>query len=302
MTEVIHGPTRRNIHQSIDRLTTGLGGLYGEKVRFFREGIESPPLIEMPAALEMDFSSFTEEGEYRIPVRYGRMEGISRYSLLHWAGPQRPTIIFHHGSGETNYTARIRKTLPASMISGINLIALSIPWNRNIKEYLYGIGSLERFVFLLASSVRLMESLGHRLRELGSGKIVASGFSLGGFITNLHYGIYGSLDEYRPIFAGAALDHLFTETAYRSLTSREALEQPEVLRQTLNFEDIFRLRDPRRVFPLLARYDQYVELERQRSIYLDDQVSLLDKGHITGAMDRRVLRDHLLGGLEPLDE
>ncbi len=302
MTEDTGSATRRTIHQSIDRLATGLGSLYGEKVRFFREGIESPPLIEMPATLEMDFSGFTEEGEYHIPVRYGRMEGIARYSLLHWAGKHKASLIFHHGSGETHYTARIRKTLPASMSSGINVIALSIPWNRNIKEYLHGIGSLERFTFLLASSVRLMESLSHRLRERGSGKIVASGISLGGFITNLHYSIYGSLDEYRPIFAGAALDHLFTDTAYRTLTSREAREHPEALRNALNFEDLFRIRDPRRVFPLLARYDQYVELERQRSIYLEDQVSILNKGHITGAMDRRVLRDHLLDGLEPLDE
>lgn len=29
----------------------------GEKTRFFRGGIERPPLIEMPSALEMEFST-----------------------------------------------------------------------------------------------------------------------------------------------------------------------------------------------------------------------------------------------------
>jgi len=289
---------RNNIHTGIDRISTGIGSLYGEKVRFFREGIESPRLIEIPAALEMDFSGFTEEGEYRIPVRFGRLEGTARYFLIHRAGPHKPSLIFHHGSGETNYTSRIRRILPEPFLSRINLIALSIPWNRNMKEYVYGIGSLERFAFLLASSVMLMEFLGRRLREMGSGKLVASGISLGGWITNLHYSIYGSLDEYRPIFAGAALDHLFTDTVYRSMISREAGAHPEVLRRVLNFEDLFRLRDPRRVFPLLARYDQYIKLERQRGIYLEEQISILEKGHITGAMDRNALREHLLHGLE----
>lgn len=289
---------RNNIHEGIDRISTGTGSLYGEKVRFFREGIESPPLIEIPAALEMNFSGFTEEGEYLIPVSFGRLEGIARYSLIHRAGPHKPSLIFHHGSGETNYTSRIRRILPETFLSGINLIALSIPWNRNMKEYVYGIGSLERFAFLLASSVLLMEFLGRGLRDMGSGKIVASGISLGGWITNLHYSIYDSLDEYRPIFAGAALDHLFTDTVYRSMISREAGEHPEVLRQVLNFEDLFRLRDPRHVFPLLARFDQYIKLERQRGIYLEEQISILEKGHITGAMDRKALRKHLLHGLE----
>ncbi|MGC9312483.1 MAG: hypothetical protein ACP5IA_07295 [Sediminispirochaetaceae bacterium] len=68
--------SRINIHKGIDRISTGIGSLYGEKVRFFREGIESPPLIEIPAALEMDFSGFTEEGEYRIPVRCRRKAGF----------------------------------------------------------------------------------------------------------------------------------------------------------------------------------------------------------------------------------
>ena len=286
-----------NKHIMMDRLSIGIGSLYGDKIKFFREGLKSEALTEMPRALEMEFTNPTREGEYRIPVGYGAQEGTARYSLLNWAGEDRPSLIFHHGSGETNYTARLRKILPRSIQSQINILAVSIPHNRNMKEYLHGIGSLERFAFLLSSSVRLTEYLGLWLRDQGKGKIVASGISLGGWITNLHFSLYGSLDEYRPIFAGAAVEHLFTDTIYRKLASSEARNNPEVLRQTLNFEEPFQARNCRKVFPLMARYDQYIQLERQGGIYPESQVRIVDKGHITGAMDVNTLKDHLLQGL-----
>ncbi len=273
------------------------GSLYGERVRFFREGADSAPITDIAGRLDMEFTNPTRNGEYRIPVRYKSMEGIARYSLIHRAGGDRPTLIYHHGSGETNYTARIRKILPASVRSEFNLIALSVPFNRNMKEYIHGIGSLERFAFLVASSVRLIEDLGQWLRSQGSGKTVVSGISLGGWICNLHFAIYTSLDEYRPIFAGAALDHVFLETVYRKQVSRRAFENPSALTRVLNFEKSFSAQKNDRVFPLLARYDQFIRYERQKGIYRENQLRLLDKGHITGAMDIKSLRDHLLEGL-----
>jgi hypothetical protein len=246
----------------------------------------------------MEFTGPTEEGEYHVPVRYRSEEGIARYSLLNWAGGDKPSLIFHHGSGENKYTARLRKILPRTVQSGMNILAVSVPYNRNMKEYLHAIGSLERFAFLLASSVRLFESLGLWLREQGKGTITASGISLGGWITNLHFSIYDSLDEYRPIFAGAAVEHLFTNTVYRKMATPEARKNPEVLRKVLNFEDLFLSRDRRKVFPLMARYDQFIRLERQSRIYLPDQITIIDKGHITGAMDVKSLREHLLKGPE----
>ena len=287
-----------NRHITMDRLSIGTGTLYGDKIRFFREGLDSESLLDITRDLVMEFTGPTEEGEYHIPVRFRSEEGIARYSLLNWAGGTQPALSVDHGGGETNYTARLRKILSGPIRSRINILAVSIPHNRNMKEYIHGIGSLGRFAFLLASSARLIESLGLWLREQGTGKIVASGISLGGWITNLHFSLYSSLDEYRPIFAGAAVEHLFTDTVYRKMASPEAQGSPEILRKVLNFEAPFQARDRQKVFPLMARYDQFIELERQSRIYLPEQITVLDKGHITGAMDVKSLKEHLLRGLE----
>ncbi|MFW5747932.1 MAG: hypothetical protein ACOCX6_03940, partial [bacterium] len=186
--------------------------------------------------------------------------------------------------------------------SHINVIAVSIPFNRNMKEYLHGIGSLRRFAFLLASSVRIIEAIGARLRNLGSEKIVVSGISLGGWITNLHYSLYGTSNEYRPVFAGAALDHLFTDTVYKGMTAALAREHPAALKAALNFEDAFRAKSPHNVYPLLARQDQYIRFERQKDIYRPENTTVLEKGHITGSMDVDALREHIFNKAFPVKE
>ena len=270
-----------------------MGSLYGDKVKFFREGIEADALTEIPKGIELEFSPVEEAGECNCPVRYREIEGVARYCLINWAGKKSPSVLFHHGSGENNYTKRIRKIFQIKNHHKINVIAVSIPFNRNLKEYLYGIGSLQRFSFLIASSTQLTESLGAWLKNLGSEKIVVSGISLGGWITNLHYSLYGSLDEYRPIFAGAALGHLFTDTIYREMSASPAKEHPEILKEALNFEDSFRAKNPNIVFPLLSRYDQFIHFERQKGIYLPENTNVLEKGHITGSMAFKALRNHI---------
>ena len=286
-----------NIHKSIDNLSIKIGGLYGERFRFFRDGIETEPIESITRNLEMDFTPPTENGEYHIPIRYKSFEGTARYSLLNWAGVNRPCLIFHHGSGETNYTGRILKILPKTINQEINLIAVSIPCNQDMKEYLYGIGSVERFCTLMASSVRIFEALNDWLKKIEAGKVIASGISLGGWITNLHYSLYNSIDEYRPIFAGAALDHLFTATVYRQMTSKAARGNPAIIKKALNFEEAFTDRDSNNIFPLLARYDQYIDFNRQRNIYPERQLKIIEKGHITGTMTFNALKNHLIEGL-----
>lgn len=285
-----------NKHVSIDNLSVKLGSFYGEKFRFFRDGLDSEKLTKIPEAVDLDFTGPVREGEYHIPVRYGRLEAVSRYSLLNWAGDKAPTLIFHHGSGETNYVSRIKKIFPKSRCGNLNILALSIPWNLNLREYLYGIGSLNRFSFLLASSARLTESLIGWLRQEGAGAVVVSGISLGGWVTNLHHALYNSADEYRPIFAGAALDHLFNETVYQTMVALPFREEKTKISEILNFEKLFSTRDSGNVYPLLARYDQYIRFERQAGIYRSENLNVLDKGHVTGAMDIKALRSHLLGG------
>jgi hypothetical protein len=358
-------------HQFLDKMVAGLGGLYGNSMKFFSEGAQSLPLTTLVRSAAAEIEPPIGVGEYRARLEVGprgtlaeghpkpdagsaedsragagedtrtgrgsgqpdeterlqRAELETAYTVLQWAGPAAPTLIFHHGSGDVPYHHRLRTILGlpkkgsvaiGSVVKGsggrdasglaprINLIATSSPYNHTKRDYYRAIRDLERFTILLAGSVALVEQLvvslrnGAALATAAAGrqarlpKIVVAGISLGGWVTNLHHAHHDSADEYRPIFAGAALDRLFTESAYQRLTAARALRQPQRLREVLNFEAAFGARSNANVHALLARHDRYIELHRQGHIYRDEQLRVLDKGHITGAADNAALKAFLL--------
>ncbi len=45
-----------NVHALTDKLAAAAGGLYGDKMKFFREGCESPHVSEIIRNLKMDFT------------------------------------------------------------------------------------------------------------------------------------------------------------------------------------------------------------------------------------------------------
>jgi hypothetical protein len=180
---------------------------------------------------------------------------------------------------------------------GSNLIVLRAPLHRSFREYTSGVAQLASFAGMLAASVRSIEHLQAWSRARGSGPVVVSGVSLGGFVTNLHRACFNSADAYAPLLAGAAIDHLFVSSVYRWLTAPAAREHPEALHRVLNFEAEF-LRVPNdNVFPLLARYDELIVFDRQKQCYGGRPLVVLEKGHVTAALATSELRQHLLSVL-----
>lgn len=54
------------------------------------------------------------------------------------------------------------------------------------------------------------------------------------------------------------------------------------------------------VFPMLGQYDQIIRFERQKKCYDERLISMLEKGHITGALAFEKLRRHILKNTENL--
>lgn len=243
-----------NPHKAADVLVGYLGGLYGDRVKFFRDGAKGPHLFavidETVVALDFpkgDGKELHVGREYEVSAGYRKVQTTSRCMALRWRGPDAPTLIYHHGSGQTDYTARIRRIAARMHGRTGNIIAGSVPYNRTMKECLFGSARLDRFAFMLAASVRLTE----------------------------------------------ALDHLFTGTIYRKLLARSARGANKAIRRSLNFEGDFCARGNENVFPVMARHDQFIRFERQSHAYQRDRMTVLDRGHTTGTIAYRQLAAHL---------
>ena len=179
-----------------------------------------------------------------------------------------------------------------------NLIVIRAPFNRSAKEYMTSIKELSNFMAMLSVSMKLIERLISYCREKGTTCIIVSGISLGGWVANLHHAFFNSADYYKPLMAGAGLAEIFLSSVYKKLTAPLAEENMDQVRKIMNFDDDFAKMDNNNVFPLLGRYDQIIKFERQKECYDERSITVLEKGHITGALAYKQLREHIFKNIE----
>ena len=94
---------------------------------------------------------------------------------------------------------------------------------------------------------------------------------------------------------------MFVSSVYQYMTARRARRRPTQLQAVLDFQGEFTAVDVCDCAPLVGRYDRSIEYDRQRPSYEGLPVSVLVKGHITGALATERLREHILGSLTQTD-
>jgi len=287
-------------HALLDRLATASGLVLRDRSRYFAGSLESASLADHLAATTVDPPILSGVGHHELPARTRVGDLDPACWVQRWIDPTAPTLIVHHGNNERPFelgrTAKneLAKALLRADPPEANVILLRAAYHAGTtRQYLAAVGSLDRFAAMLAASAVTAEAVITAARQGGSPHVVMTGFSLGGWVVNLHRAYLGTADRYLPICAGAALDELFVSSAYRRLASKRARQDPERLRDVLNFEEAFGDASAP-VTALLARYDQYVELATQRAAYRPEDVRVIDKGHLTTALDVPALRDHVL--------
>jgi hypothetical protein len=288
-------------HAALDRAATLGGVLLPDSRKYFAQDTGGATVAEHLAELSVEAPSVTRPGVQELQAR--TRAGVLDPACLvaRWCGPDRPSLILHHGNNERPFAfgRTAKNTLGRAVLvpepPDVNVILLRAPFHAgSLREFLGAMGSLDRFTAMLATSVALAEQVARSVRAEGSPRVVFAGVSLGGWVVNLHRTHHHTADAYLPVFAGAALAEVFLTSAYRRLTSRRALTDQQRVRDLLNFEDDFTSVPHADVAAMLARYDQYVDYDRQRPCYGDRPVTVLRKGHVTGAMSRAPLRAHVL--------
>jgi len=287
-------------HGLIDILSVKLGSAAFSKSKLFRESIESPAYEELLDSVSFDWPIITGEGYYEVPAQtmVGNLDPA--FYIARWMGGEYPTLIYHHSNNERPFSKKLfgkssfrdivltkKNEIPA------NLVAIRAPYHRSYKLYIAKIAHLANFMALLSVSVKLVEKIKEYASSEGS-KVVVSGISLGGWVTNLHRAYFNSADTYIPMLSGSAPDDVFIHSAYRILAGKPVHDHPAKVKKTLNFDQRFNRVKEQNLFPLLARHDQVIRFEKQMETYDSYPVTVINRGHITGIVAAKELRNHIL--------
>lgn len=299
-----------NHHELLDVAAMAAAGTVARGHRYFARSLESPDLTTAATDAHATVEELRTDGTAVVPVDTPAGTFEAAYRVWEWHGPDAPTLVYHHGSGEWPFDFRRyswntfrRLFVGTSLDRPVNLVVLRAPFHDHSPvRYLRAMGDLANFVGTLAASTALADALVHRLRDRGVPGVVLSGISLGGLVTNLHRACFGSADRYVPLLAGANVSDIFVSSAHRRLTATDARQRADHLADRLDFEGAFCAVDAPPCRPLLGRHDRVITLDDQHDCYRNLPLELIDAGHVSGVFAAEALREHVLGSVRAVGD
>ena len=299
---------RTRLQIAMDHAAVLPGLLGGERVRFFRDATDGPPWsqqldIPVPPLPMMHLGVPTE-----VPVT--TVVGPLRVGVLVARDPggQGPVVITHHGNNERafdlggrakNYLNRALLGDPTAPDATV-IVLRAAHHDGPLRDYTRIAGDLARWMAMLAASTATIASLVTRHGTESARPTLVTGFSLGGWVANLHRAFHGTAGLYLPMLAGAHLGRQLFDSSYRVMVSRAARADADRVRPLLDFGTEFRAATAP-VAPLLARHDRFARPQDQLEDYAHGPVEFLETGHVGAALAGPLLRNHVLrhlGGLQ----
>ncbi|MBV1759380.1 MAG: hypothetical protein KMY55_16355 [Dethiosulfatibacter sp.] len=283
-----------NIHKLVDNLSMGIAGKAVKK-KYFSQNVSSRRVKDWIEIIKLEIPSIDGEGHHPIRVEYDGCVNEAGIHIEQWKGKDYPTIIYHHGAAEGSYDFSFKRVLARDKNDiNANLIGIQALFNHNNKEFMDSISDLSNYTVMLAASVVMVEQIIKNLRQITDSKIIVTGPSLGGFVTNLHFTYFNTADRYVPLLAGARIGDALIDSAYANVMSENGKSNSELVKETLNFNKDFKNRDQKNLFPLLALHDQIVRYSVQSQDYDIEKMQTIPFGHSTGATRYRLLQQHIL--------
>lgn len=290
-----------SIYKHLDNLSMSLGSTF-IKQRYFSESVESRKIKEWFDVIQLDVPTIHGEGYYLVKAHYDGITNEAAFRIEQWKGDQYPTIIYHHGAAEGSYDFSFNRILKRDKNDiDANLIAIQALFNHNLKDFMNSIPNLSNYSVMLATSAMIVEGLTDQIKKLSNSQVIVTGTSLGGFVTNLHFTYFNTADQYKPMLSGARMGDVFIDSAYSKVTSMNGKNNPDKLRSTLNFQDDLKQRENGNLHLLMAKHDQLVKYDIQSQDFESEQIRTIPYGHASGATKFKLLRQHILKDLPPLD-
>lgn len=265
---------------------------------FFTSSILSPTFEQHLPNVRVDSDDITRQGYQEFDVTSLAGPVKLKIHVLHPLRSGAPLVIYNMGGGEAPFDSTITRAYPASESTGVNVVAVEAPYQRSRRQIGEAFVHLNTYLAMLAITVRMNELIvqSETFRDCPI-KIVA-GTSLGGFVSNRHHLAYNSADGYVPFVAGTRHGDIFLTTIRASTL---VTENPDYIRERLNFDREWVSRPHPNVFPQLGRYDQLNQYKIQAPSYGPDvDIEVWNGGHLYHVIHPQLIRNKLDGTIAAL--
>jgi len=281
-----------NPYVMIDRGVLALGTWLGPSKLYFEDIADSESFEEHLAGVELDVPAWSPTDRKVVEVPAQTLTGPldPAFCVMHWVGPDTPTVLYVHAAAMVPFDRNIRRIFPYKSASPCNVVAVRMPCHQSTQAFVEGTADMRRYVALMATTAALVE---HLLTESTLRDVpftLAVGSSLGGIILNRHHLLLNSAAAYLPIVAGTCHGRILLEAVPQLVAPCD----PAVVAQTFDFDEAWRAVGAdyhRNVFPMLAEYDSINQLETQGPSYGGIPCDVWQTGHLTTFLSTGRLRE-----------
>ncbi len=218
--------------------------------------------------------------------------------LRHPFDPTKPSVVFHHPSGETNHAFAFNVILGDRIASRCNVFLIKAQKHNSTNEFLHEcVDTFLHHQLTFAGSTLAAQEIVNYHRAHSKTKIVISGASMGGIVTTMHAYFFGSADYYVPLAAYPNVGKIFLGNSYkygvnnwRTLRTRasylRSFDLPGALKPSL----------AKRITPVLGIYDNIVPYSDASKFWNQKGVSFkaFPYGHFTPAIKRQKVQQIIL--------
>lgn len=213
--------------------------------------------------------------------------------------PGKPTVVFHHPSGETNHKLAGMFILGSVVAGQCNIFFIKAQKHGSTTQFLREcVDSFLHHQLTFAGSILAVEAIIRYHKKHAKTKVIVSGASMGGIVTTLHSYFFGSADLYVPLAAYPNVGEIFMGPSYKF-----GIDNWERRRANASYLSSFRLTRPftpavaSRIIPVLGTKDCIVLFSKARAFWQSMHVPFRSYpfGHFTPAIMRKDIRRLIMG-------
>lgn len=235
---------------------------------------------------------------WTLSCEYAKEIRETHVHLLHPYDEAKPSLVFHHPSGETNHTLAYSIILGSVISKHYNIFLIKAQKHSTTTEFLNAcVDSFLHHQLTFAGSVLAVETIIKEHRSYSHKPIIVVGASMGGVVASLHAYFYGTADYYVPLVAYLNVGEIFLGNAYKY-----AVSDLDTKRKIKEYKTSFELTKPfpltiaKRITPILGQFDTVVSFTKAVSYWkrLYVHCRVYPYGHFTPGIMRKDIQKFIL--------
>ncbi len=266
-------------------------------------GYEPQPFVDILGGTSTKIERRTTTWDLK--TTYQSDTGTTKVLLINKFDPARPTLIYHHGAGDTQPLRDFRRIFPSEFIIGYNTFVIHAQNHTTRSDYLHhSVDSFLHHQETFAGSVLAVDEIIKYHRSNSKQPVVVTGVSMGGIVASLHAFFFGSADQYFSMVAYPNAGEVFLGNAYKT-----AVDDWADKRKQPGYINSFAISsfDPAltgKVFPILGSADRIVPFDQSFEFWNSRgfETKVFPYGHFTPGIVAKEIREYMTSRMKNITQ